>query len=154
LAAAFTLEGELGDIWTLQRTQIYRALEHLERDGLVKPVRLEVGDAGPARTVYSITQEGRQEVERWLFTPVDRLRYGRSDLRLKLAFWTRSNRNPERFLELQRGVFQAILASLEAKLPLAEGVSRMSLLWRLEMARGSLRFVETLLTERWSAGRL
>lgn len=147
VAAAFTPEGELGDIWTLQRTQIYRALEHLERSYLIMPVRSEAGDSGPSRTVYRITQEGQEWVETWLSSPVNKLRYGRSDLRLKLAFWLRSGRRPERLLEAQHKVFQAIFATLDAKLPLVEGVDRMSLLWRLEMARGSLLFVETLLSE-------
>ncbi len=147
VAATFTPDGELGDIWTLQRTQIYRALEHLQHLSLIAPVRLESGDSGPFRTVYSVTPEGRERADTWLSTPVQRLRYGRSDLRLKLAFWVRSGRSPKRFLEVQRDVFEAISRALDAELPLSKGVRRMSLLWRLEMARGSGRFVETLISE-------
>lgn len=151
VAAEFARAGELGAIWTLQRTQIYRALDHLERASLVVPVRLEASDAGPARTVYRATPAGRAWSETWLATPVDRLRQGRNDLRLKLAFWLRSGRDPGDFLAAQRDVFQALSGVLEEGLPTTEGVARMSLLWRLEMARANLRFIETLIAERGSS---
>jgi DNA-binding PadR family transcriptional regulator len=147
VAGLFSREGDLGAIWTLQRTQIYRALDRLERASLIVPVRLEVGAAGPARTVYRTTPAGRVWVAAWLATPVTRLREGRNDLRLKLAFWLRSGDDPRGFLEAQRGVFQALFDTLSASLPTAERVTRMSLLWRLEMAGANLRFIEARLAE-------
>jgi DNA-binding PadR family transcriptional regulator len=52
LAGLFASDGELGFIWTIQRPQIYRTLEHLEKSGLAVSVRQEESEAGPPRTVY------------------------------------------------------------------------------------------------------
>lgn len=144
LAGLFASSGELGDIWKIQRPQVYRALEHLERHGLAHPIGQESGAAGPPRTLYAITPQGQTLLDGWLQTPVERLRYGRSDLRLKLAFWWRKQQRPEAFLQAQAQVFSTLLAQLEARLPHAQGLERVSVLWRLEMAQASLRFVQSL----------
>lgn len=48
--------------------QIYATLSRLNRDGLITTDGSEAGD-GPARKRYKITKQGREEVDRWLFTP-------------------------------------------------------------------------------------
>ena len=45
--------------------QVYATLQRLERDGRVT-VAGTVQEAGPERTVYEITEEGTEEVRRWL----------------------------------------------------------------------------------------
>jgi DNA-binding PadR family transcriptional regulator len=40
---------------------LYRELHHMEEEGLVEPVRSEQVGRRPARTVYSITEEGGRE---------------------------------------------------------------------------------------------
>lgn len=145
VAALFAPRSELGEIWRIQRPQVYRALEHLERRGLVVEAGREAGEGAPPRLRYRITPQGREWLERWLETPVTRLRLGRSDLRLKLAFLLRSGRDWRGLLEAQRRVYQAQLEALEPAGQAATGVARVSLLWRLEMARAGLRYVEELL---------
>lgn len=145
LAGVFGAEGELGQIWRIQRPQVYRALEYLVAENLIRPTRQEEGDAGPPRTVYEATKEGRRAVKRWLGTPVAHLREGRSDLLLKLAFLTRSGTSPRPLLRAQKKVFAEMLKKLEARLETAEGIGRMVLLWRAENARSALNFLEQLL---------
>lgn len=145
IAALFASSGELGDIWRIQRTQVYRALEHLQAEGLVEAVRQEEGEAGPPRTLFAATATGRASALKWLRTPVTRLRYGRSDLRLKIAFLMRLGHNPKPLLLAQQKVYGQILHELTAQHLGAEGVQAVSLLWRLEMAKASLRFIEQLL---------
>lgn len=145
IASLFAPEGELGEIWRIQRTQVYRALEHLEARGLIEAVRQEEGDAGPPRTLFVATATGQASVLRWLQTPVTRLRYGRSDLRLKIAFLMRLGYDLMPLLEAQKRVFVEILESLQKQPLEAEGIHLVSVLWRLEMAKASLRFIEQLL---------
>jgi hypothetical protein len=65
--------------------------------------------------------------------------------RLKLAFLLRLECSLKPLLQAQEAVYRQILRELEAQQPLqATGVQRVSLLWRLEMARASLRFVEQI----------
>lgn len=145
IAALFASNGELGAIWRIQRTQVYRALEHLEARGLIEVVRQEEGDAGPPRTLFSTTPRGQTSGLKWLLTPVVRLRYGRSDLRLKIAFLLRLGHDLRPLLLAQQEVYSRILQELSAQHVRAEDVQAVSLLWRLEMAKASLRFVEQLL---------
>lgn len=144
IAALFAPEGELGEIWRIQRTQVYRALEHLEARGLVEAVRQEEGDAGPPRTLFAATSSGQASALRWLHTPVTQLRYGRSDLRLKIAFLIRLGLELEPLLEAQKRVFSEILDNLQHQPQGAEGIHLVSVLWRMEMAKASLRFIEQL----------
>jgi DNA-binding PadR family transcriptional regulator len=145
IAALFAPSGDLGDIWRIQRTQVYRALEHLEARGLVEAVRLEEGDAGPPRTLFAATPRGRASALKWLRTPVTRLRYGRSDLRLKIAFLMRLGHDLTPLLLAQQQVYSQISTELEAQILYAEGVQAVSLLWRLETARAGLSFIKQLL---------
>lgn len=147
LALLFAPSGELGDIWRIQRTQVYRAIEHLEARGLIEAVRQEEGDAGPPRTLYGATSSGQAAVLCWLYTPVTRLRYGRSDLRLKIAFLIRLQRDLEPLLKAQAGVFKAIQEDLQQQIQAVEGIQLVSALWRMEMARASLGFIERLLAQ-------
>lgn len=144
IAGLFGPQGGLGEIWKLQRTQVYRALEHLQRQNLIEATRQETGEAGPPRTRYALTLTGQQQVSQWLNTPVTQLRYGRSDLRLKLAFLLRSGQSGTTLLEAQRQVYHHLLNQLEQRTA-HDLVEQMSLLWRLETVRAGLRFVQVML---------
>lgn len=143
VASVFGNKGELADIWRVQRTQIYRSIEHLVAGGLAQPVRQETGEAGPPRTLYVVTPKGLEAAQNWLETPVGRLRMGRSDLRLKLAFLARAGRDPRALIQRQRGVYQKQLNELTQTVPKTE-IERIAHLWRIEMAEASLRFLEQL----------
>ncbi|GEM86923.1 PadR family transcriptional regulator [Meiothermus granaticius] len=145
LASVFAPSGELGQIWSIQRPQVYRALEHLVARGYALPLRQETGEIGPPRTVYVATPEGIRVVRQWLATPVAHLREGRSDLLLKLAFLYRLGESPRPLLGAQKEIFGQLLRSLEARVPVAEGIDRVVLLWRVENARSALDFLEKLL---------
>ncbi len=55
-------EGTLARAWPAQHPQIYPALASLEEHGLI-----HVSEEGPRRRkTYAITEEGREEVQRWL----------------------------------------------------------------------------------------
>jgi DNA-binding PadR family transcriptional regulator len=55
-------EATTGGVWALNIGQVYTTLDRLARDG-----RVEVGPGGDAgRRTYSITEEGRSELARWL----------------------------------------------------------------------------------------
>ncbi len=147
IAALFAPSGDLGHIWRVQRTQVYRALEHLEACGLVAVVRQEEGQAGPPRTLFALTEDGRSIALSWLYTPVTRLRYGRSDLRLKIAFLMRLEQDARPLLQAQQKVYRTMLQELVTQRQEARGVQAVSLLWRIEMAKASLRFIAQLLRD-------
>jgi DNA-binding PadR family transcriptional regulator len=74
-------EASTGATWPLNIGQVYTTLSRLERDGLVKPD----GADEQGRAVYTITEAGRAEVERWFSTPVAQADRPRDELAIKIA---------------------------------------------------------------------
>ncbi len=63
-----TVDAEFAPYWRIDFAQLYRSLAKLTRTGWVKS-RLQRGDGGPKRKVYSITTRGRQAFEAWITEP-------------------------------------------------------------------------------------
>jgi DNA-binding PadR family transcriptional regulator len=74
-------EARTGATWPLNVGQVYTTLSRLERDGLVE----RAGDDGEGHALYRITDAGRQDVQAWFETPVDRSAPPREELAIKLA---------------------------------------------------------------------
>lgn len=74
-------EAATGGSWPLNVGQVYTTLNRLERDGLVQGIGTD--DAGRVR--YQLTGPGRDELRRWLATPVEREARPRDELAIKLA---------------------------------------------------------------------
>jgi len=55
--------------WSATQSHIYKALENLEKDGLVEG-RIIPQEGKPNRREYHITEAGRAELHRWLVTPL------------------------------------------------------------------------------------
>ena len=72
-ASGYQLAREFGEgmgwFWFASHSQIHPELRRLEQEGLV---RSELsGDDGRAKRTYSITGQGRQELDRWLTTETE-----------------------------------------------------------------------------------
>ena len=55
--------------WSATQSHIYKALENLEKDGMVESLVIQ-GEGKPNRKQYQITKEGRAELHRWVSTPL------------------------------------------------------------------------------------
>lgn len=69
-----------GGAWPLNIGQVYSTLDRMVRDGVV--TREDTGDA--RHVLYALTLAGREELETWWSSPVDR-GPGRDDVALKIA---------------------------------------------------------------------
>lgn len=136
LARLLDRGGEVGRVWAATRPLTYRALEQLVDDGLAAPARTESG-AGPRRVVHEITPAGRQQLRRWLDTPVGHFRDVRAELLVKLLLQERSGRSPARLLVRQRAVFAPLLAEVRAR-PGTDAVAR----WRSAQAEAVAAFLD------------
>src|SRR5512140_2496593 len=76
-------EAALGGHWDLNSGQVYSSLERLARDGLVVEEGVERA-GGPDKRLWALTEEGEQELERWLNSPVPRDYRLRDEFYLKL----------------------------------------------------------------------
>ncbi|MDX1578623.1 MAG: PadR family transcriptional regulator [Gemmatimonadota bacterium] len=78
------LERTVVHFWSESFGQIYPALRRLEEEGLVEG-RVEPGERGREKTVYRITEAGRQRLAGWLERPAEPVR-PRYEHSLKLFF--------------------------------------------------------------------
>jgi DNA-binding PadR family transcriptional regulator len=79
LARAFQPDSELGEIIKLEPGMLYHHLKKLERLGWVTSHQEQV-DRRPARSVYTLTDSGRDELANWMTEPVEHTR------EIRLAF--------------------------------------------------------------------
>jgi DNA-binding PadR family transcriptional regulator len=112
LARNFSGEEPLGAIVRLEPGMLYHHLKKLDRVGWVAAT-VEQQGLRPPKQVYRLTESGREELERWLTSPVERTREIRLEFLVKLFFAQRVN--PAMVINLithQRETLQRNLASL------------------------------------------
>jgi DNA-binding PadR family transcriptional regulator len=144
LARELAEPGAVGRIWTVPRPLVYRALETLGERGLVRAEGEEPGTRGPRRTIVRATPAGRRRVRAWLHRPVEHVRDVRTLFLLKLLFLARAGLDAGVLVERQRSTLEPVIGGLESRLASAEGFERTIVLWRLESATATLRFLDRL----------
>jgi PadR family transcriptional regulator AphA len=140
--------GQFGRIWSVPTPVVYRAINNLRTAGLIETVGAEPSDEGPTRTLLGLTPDGKRQLDRWLATPVAHMREVRSELLLKLAVLADLNRKPERLAAAQLKRFAPVLAALEARADTETGFDATLAEWRVESARSTIHFLESLATTR------
>ena len=144
LAKELKADGRWGQIWTVPRPLVYRALIALEARNLISMDRAEESKVGPRRAVYQATPAGKAAFSRWLNEPVEHYREARSQLILKLGFLWMRGESPESLLAAQLAVVEPMLEGLGDKLSKADGFDQTLALWRFESAQTLVRFVARL----------
>ena len=130
--------GEIGRAWTLSRQLVYRAIDTLEADGLVK--RAQPKDGGGAdKVIISPTAKGKSHITAWLNQPVEHLRDVRTELVVKIMLRERSGLPATTFLRQQRDALTPVLQSIESS-PSDTPVN----MWRRESASAVKRFLTRL----------
>jgi len=65
------VEYSISYFWDISYGQIYPTLRKLEEEGFAIK-EIEEGDKGPSRKRYSITENGRKELQKWLHKPEEK----------------------------------------------------------------------------------
>jgi DNA-binding PadR family transcriptional regulator len=130
--------GEIGRAWTLSRQLVYRAIDTLEADGLVK--RAQPKDGGGAdKVIISPTAKGKAHITAWLDQPVGHLRDVRTELVVKMMLRERAGLSAQSFLTAQQEAFAPLLRAIESS-PARTPVD----MWRRESASAVKRFLTRL----------
>jgi DNA-binding PadR family transcriptional regulator len=104
---------ELSLIWQVKRSKLYYLLDKLQKAGYLASFPSKDGPY-PERTVYQITDQGRESLELWLRSPVLSSRYVRLAFLSKLFFSIRSSREAALDLTSQQiTICRGWLSSLE-----------------------------------------
>lgn len=123
-------ETATGDSLSINVGQVYSTLQRLDRDGLVS---VEETDS-EGRVVYSLTDEGRLELDRWQSHPEALAVAGRDELSIKVlvALYSESI-DARRVIETQRS---ATMGSLQDLTRLREEISAGDdIAWQLRLER-------------------
>jgi DNA-binding PadR family transcriptional regulator len=138
-------DGDIGGIWYVPKSAVYRSLDRLTDLGLLTPAGEEPAERGPIRYLVKITRAGRTAVESWRHRPVQHTRDIRSELLVKLALLYRSGADPHDLLAAQRALLVPIADALRDRAACATGFDRTLMLWRYETASATIRFLDALL---------
>jgi DNA-binding PadR family transcriptional regulator len=108
-------EGLFGGTWPLNPGQVYMTLERLEETGLVTSERI-AQELLPDRRVYSITEDGRQELKRWTAEPSEGPIRLREEMFAKvLTAMLTEHGDPLSLIWAQRRTHMQALAQLRAR---------------------------------------
>ncbi|MFF3439896.1 PadR family transcriptional regulator [Streptosporangium sp. NPDC002721] len=140
-------EASTGATWPLNIGQVYTTLSRLERDGLVSPG--EQDEQG--RVVYSITEAGRAEMERWFGTPVAQSDRPRDELVIKLALAVTAVTDVRPIIQAQRtATMRTLQAFVRARHASAENPAQRlvldSMIFQAEAEQRWLDHCEAVLT--------
>jgi DNA-binding PadR family transcriptional regulator len=135
----------LGEVWTVPRPLVYRAIGRLEEQGLIVEAGEEPGDPGPRRMVYEVTGKGRKAAAQWRAEPVRHLRDVRSALLAKVLLRQRAGEPLKPLVAEQRAVFEPLFERLAAQFAAAEG-ERVVAAWRYESSQAVARLLDHLET--------
>ena len=131
-------KGEIGRAWTLSRQLVYRAIDTLETDGLVKRAKPKDG-GGADKVVISPTAKGITQTKTWLDQPVKHLRDVRTELVVKIMLRERAGLPLKKFIAVQREEFTPLIQTIENS-PADTPVD----MWRRESASAVKRYLTRL----------
>ena len=141
IATLLARDGQVGQVWTLERNEVYNTINKLIGLELVKEDGIEPGRGGPGRTLLRATPAGRRQVRKWLGEPVEHVRDFRNLLLLKLLLLDRSRRDPTPLIDAQQAKLTSLLEGLEAEGDWADGFDRVVIQWRTTSCRAALEFL-------------
>jgi DNA-binding PadR family transcriptional regulator len=79
------MDGSTANFWNAKLSQIYPALKNLEEDEWVRS-SIQMQEEKPDKRVYTITAEGKQNLQKWLSEPPVDLNQHKDIFLLKLFF--------------------------------------------------------------------
>lgn len=144
LVGLLARDGTLGQVWSVPKAVVYRALQRLEVLGLIRTVGEQRTSQGPVRSLYQATAAGEAAAAAWLGTPVQHPRDVRSELMVKLALLDRSGTDSRDLLQAQLARLLPVAAALDDRLRATTGFEHTLVLWRHEAMAATLRFLQTL----------
>ena len=131
----------LGQVWTVPRPLVYRAIGRLEEQGMIAVAGEEPGDPGPTRMVYQATGKGKKAVAQWRAEPVQHLREVRSALLAKVLLRRRVGEPLAPLVTEQRAVFGPLFQRLAEQFDQDEG-DRVVASWRYESSQAVARLLD------------
>jgi tRNA-Thr(GGU) m(6)t(6)A37 methyltransferase TsaA len=148
VARAFGPEGDVGQVWSVSRPLVYRAINVLRELGYVIDRGSKRSSTGPARVLLAPTTRGRQAFRRWVARPASHVRDLRSELMVKLLLLDRAHKDRDTLLRSQLAILEQGEHLLIRRVAESQGFDKTVAVWRLTTGRAARAFVEALLDRR------
>jgi tRNA (adenine37-N6)-methyltransferase len=148
IARGFGPNGDVGQVWTVSRPLVYRAITVLRDLGYVEDRGSTPSATGPNRVLLAPTPRGRQALRRWVSRPTQHVRDLRSELMVKLLLLERAGKTRAPLLQAQLAVLERGENGLVRRVAQTSGFERTVAVWRLTTGRAARAFVEALLDQR------
>jgi DNA-binding PadR family transcriptional regulator len=104
------IENNFGHMWSINYGQIYPNLRKLEEEGLVTILRVEQ-EGKPHKKLYSLTQKGKQEFQKWLESTPEKGMLLRDPFLMRFVFFGFGNNEQSlKLLEEQIKLYEKQLA--------------------------------------------
>jgi DNA-binding PadR family transcriptional regulator len=133
----------LGQVWTVPRPLVYRAIGRLDEQGFIVEAGEEPGDPGPRRMVYDATGKGRKAAAAWRAEPVHHLREVRSAFLAKVLLRQRAREPLTPLMAAQREEFAPLLQLLAEQFDSGEAEPVVAA-WRYESSQAVARLLDRL----------
>ncbi|MGD9817190.1 MAG: PadR family transcriptional regulator [Desulfomonilaceae bacterium] len=136
------IQTELNSIWKLRRSQIYAILGNLERDKLLKVLRVDQEKA-PAKKIFSVTRMGHEEFKRWMEFQDPKIKHMRIELLGKVFFALRlGGDNLRELLTAQLNVCRAKADRLKSGIKNESNeIGRLALSFRISQVEASIQWL-------------
>jgi PadR family transcriptional regulator AphA len=144
VAREFEAARSIGRVWTVPRPLVYRAIDALAEEGLIRRVGSVPGAGGPRKILLEATTAGTQTIRSWLDEPIAHVRDARSHLLVKLLLLDRIGMDSDTLVARQHCVLVEMLEGLQSKLGTATGFDEVLLRWRLYSVENLDRFLTDL----------
>lgn len=112
-----SFERRFGTTWTVSYGQLYPTLKKLAGEGLIAK-RTEAGQKTLDRNVYTITEEGKRTLDKWMGDMPKTVRFSAKDefsLHLLLSLDDQDKGETLRNIEVQKNQYTALLKRLEKR---------------------------------------
>ena len=134
----------LSAVIRIRRPLVYRSINCLLDAKLLRETKVEPGDQGSQRVVYTVTASGKLASTTWLNEVVEHPRDARIELLAKFVLRSRRNLKNQQLAKRQKKLFEHQATKLQALANSATDDVRLVSLWRVENINAMVRLLEAV----------
>ena len=134
----------LSAVIRIRRPLVYRSINCLLDANFIRETKVEPGDQGSQRVVYTVTASGKLASTTWLNEVVEHPRDARIELLAKFVLRSRRNLKNQQLAKRQKKLFERQATKLQALANSATDDVRLVSLWRVENINAMVRLLEAV----------
>jgi len=134
----------LAAVVRIRRPLVYRSINCLLDAKLIRESKIEPGDQGSQRVIFTVTSTGKLASTTWLNEVVDHPRDARIELLAKFVLRNRRNLKNQQLAKRQKKLFERQVAKLQVSANLATDDVRLVSLWRVENINAMIRLLDAV----------